>query len=241
MAAHLSSGVTSGNGSSSASCSTNIAPRPWYRPGTGGSGFHPKDRKEAIEALSESRLPRFQAYRRSIEAARSALSELGLREKPSEHTKPALIRRLRRTLPDEALEWLDAAVVLVGDDSAYPPLLGSGGNDGRFDFSNNYAQAIVRLLTEDDSASSQSLLRGALFARSARLEQMSLAHFFRDDSPVNSQSGKSAALGNPWELVLALEGSLALAAGSGRRHGAALAGAMIAPFTASRKFFRLWR
>lgn len=122
------------------------APAPVVSPWNGGSGFHPKDDKEAVLALERSDDERLAAYRATIGAARRALARRELADKPGSGDKLPLVRELRRTLPDEALPWLDAAIVVVGDAAAYPPLLGSGGNDGRYDFSNNYAQAVVRCL-----------------------------------------------------------------------------------------------
>ena len=59
---------------------------------------------------------------------------------------------------------------------------------------------------------------------------MSLAHFSHDDSPVNSPSGRGAALGNPWELCLAVEGTLLLTAGVGRRMSDGAQPGLVAPF-----------
>jgi CRISPR-associated protein Csx17 len=39
----------------------------------------------------------------------------------------------------ERIAWLDAAYV-AGDEARYPAILGTGGNDGRFDFANRKAQ-----------------------------------------------------------------------------------------------------
>jgi len=60
---------------------------------------------------------------------------------------------------------------------------------------------------------------------------MSLGHLERDASPVNSPAGESDALGNPWELALAIEGTLLLAAGAGRRFHDGAAPSLVAPFT----------
>ena len=49
-------------------------------------------------------------------------------------------------------EWMDAAMVL-GDDGVpkYPALLGTGGNDGRLDFTNNFMKRIGEVFDPDDS------------------------------------------------------------------------------------------
>lgn len=213
------------------------APTPVVSPWNGGSGFHARDNTEGIDAIVADRSERLGPFREAIAVAREALERLGVGTTATlAEAKPRLIRDLRATLPDVALEWLDAAVVVLGEDTQYPPLLGSGGNDGRYDFSNNYAQAIVRALALDsgDRDASARWLSAALEDLPAPLiRKLSLAHFVRDNSPVNSPLGDDDALGNPWDLILALEGSLVLTAGAARRHGTALRGALVAPFTAA--------
>jgi CRISPR-associated protein Csx17 len=212
-------------------------PTPIVSPWNGGSGFFPKDDARAIEAIESDDSERLAPFRAAVASARATLAELGIDDKPDpKEQKPRLLRALRGALPDVALEWLDAAVVVLGEEQThFPPLLGSGGNDGRYDFSNNYAQAVVRAmgLGKDSPEASRVWLRAALHGASAPLVKgMSLAHLSRDVSPTNSPQGEADALGNPWELILALEGSVTLTAGAARRHGSALQGAMVAPFTA---------
>lgn len=211
----------------------DYAPSPVLSPWNGGSGFFPKDRADALQAVEHSSSARFSAYRDAVAVARAALRRHGLGEKPTGDQKQALLRTLRRELPDEALDWLDAALVMTGSEVAYPPLLGSGGNDGRYDFSNNYLQALVKALDPQTRDGSLRWLSDALGGAPAERERgMSLGHFLRDASPVNSPSGESDSLGNPWDLVLAVEGSLILVAGSARRHDAGGEPALVAPFTA---------
>lgn len=84
-----------------------------------------------------------------------------------------------------------------------------------------------------NSEATRAGLGAALFGESAELVQgLSGAHFQRDASPVNSPTGESDALGNPWDIILAVEGALILVAGASRRHAAALGSALAAPFTA---------
>ncbi|HWY89634.1 MAG TPA: type I-U CRISPR-associated protein Csx17 [Solirubrobacteraceae bacterium] len=211
-------------------------PVPVVSPWNGGSGFFPKDNTRAMRAIEDADDHRFDPLRHAISQSRAILTSLELVEKPSERaTKLRLLRELRARLDDDALEWLDAAVALRGNRVDYPPLLGSGGNDGRFDFANNYAQALVVALslsgTEKARARARGLLDAALDRAPAQLEKMSTGHFLRDSSPVNSPTGESDGLGNPWDLVLALEGSLLLTPGTARRHGVVADTTMVAPFT----------
>jgi CRISPR-associated protein Csx17 len=214
------------------------APTPVVSPWNGGSGFFPKDNKKAFEAIENSTGERLAAFRGAIGNARAVLVESGLTEKPTgnDTVKLDLVRRLRARLDDEALEWLDAAIVLLGRGRSFPPLLGSGGNDGRFDFANNYAQAVVACTAIDGDEKTEQLSRqrlaNSLHRDPVELQKMSIGHFWRDSSPVNSPMGESDGLGNPWDLVLAVEGCCLLAAGAARRHWTDAAGSLVAPFTA---------
>jgi len=207
----------------------DFRPSPVLSPWNGGSGFYPRKNTAAVTALAaieHAEAERFAAYRSLIADTRKILSEFGLVEKPADAEKEALVRALRARWTDEAIEWLDAAIVIAGNSPAYPPLLGSGGNEGRYDFSCNYMQAII------GAFSSAELLDAALFGSSAQLDRMALAHFQGDFSPTNSPAGDASSLGNPWDLVLAVEGSLGLVGGAARRHAdGAVGGMMTAPFT----------
>ena len=211
-------------------------PAPVVSPWNGGSGFFTNDNVEAFTAIEADRSPRLEPLRLTVAAARTALRNAGLESQPEPRlAKPALLRQLRATLSDAAIEWLDAAIVLVGDGAAFPPVLGSGGNDGRYDVANNYAQALVFALAvgggERACGESSAALFEALWRTPAPLRAMSLAHLARDASPVNSPAGKSDALGNPWHLALAIEGTLLLAAGAGRRLQDGASPGLVAPFT----------
>lgn len=211
-------------------------PSPVVSPWNGGSGFFPKDNKEAFLRIDADDSARLEPFRGAIAASHQVLQDVQLTAKPEPKVaKPDLLRRLRAVLPDDAIEWLDAAVVLVGDGAAFPPVLGSGGNDGRYDVANNYAQAIVSALAIGGGAGARAdaeqALAAALWRAPGTLRKMSLAHLQRDASPVNSPGGESDALGNPWELALAVEGTLLLAAGAGRRLTAGAMPGLVAPFT----------
>jgi len=211
-------------------------PAPVVSPWNGGSGFFENDNRVAFEAIEADDSIRLDPFRAAIVASRDALQRRGLSVKPEPKTeKPALLRELRATLPDAAIEWLDASIVLLGEGAAFPPLLGSGGNDGRYDIANNYAQSVAFALAlvggEPAQAASSGALRIALWNEPGALRKMSLAHLSRDASPVNSPSGESDALGNPWELALAVEGTLVMAAGAGRRLADGAQAGLVAPFT----------
>lgn len=205
-------------------------PAPVVSPWNGGSGFYPKDNTTGFEAIEASTDPRLRRIKVAINDARRVVGELGLKAKPEKAQKAQLLHALRAALADDALEWLDAAVVLAGHELRFPPLLGTGGNDGHYDISNNYIQCVAALFTASDPTEPLQTLRAALWAEPAALKnKLSLGHLARDSSPVNSPAGESDALGNPWDLVLAVSGAMLLAAGTSRRLNAT--GTAAAPFT----------
>src|SRR5262249_21135698 len=139
-------------------------PTPIVAPWNGGSGFHPKDSQDGISAIEVSRSERLAPYREAIAAARSALAQLRLGEKPTDEDKTALIRVLRRTLADDALVWLDAALVMT-DRPRMAPLLGTGGNDGRLEFSKNHMERLAGLF--EKGADTTAALASSLFGEAA--------------------------------------------------------------------------
>ena len=80
--------------------------------------------------------------RQSRKAART-VAGLELAKRPEGAAKAELVAALRAELADAALLWLDAVLALSGGGLAYPELLGTGGNDGRLDFTNNFARRLV--------------------------------------------------------------------------------------------------
>lgn len=212
----------------------DYAPSPILSPWNGGSGFHPKDKGagQALQAAASVEHPRFDRLREGIIASRTVLDRLGISDKPEGSVKTALLHELRASLPDQALEWLDCSAIVLADRVTYPPVLGSGGNDARFEFSGNYLAALVRLFKPDGfpTTAANMELESALLRSSARLDVAGAGHLVRDGSPTSSADGQGANLANSWDLVLSLEGALVLGAGATRRH-AASEGQLAAPFT----------
>ena len=125
-------------------------PTPVVSPWNGGSGFGAKDKSQRgfLERLHQSRGDRLALYRVTIE---QALDVMGRREAAAgAWDKGRLVQELRNRLPDEALAWLDASVVLTLDltKPVFPPLIGTGGNDGRLDYSSNFHQRLIDVLPD---------------------------------------------------------------------------------------------
>lgn len=212
-------------------------PTPVVAPWNGGSGFHPKDNSKALGAVAKSESDRLQRYAAAILAAQSALRSMQLGEKPTAEQKAELLILCRNTLPEDALEWLDAAYVLTEDGAKYPPLLGTGGNDGRLEFTNNFMQRITEVMnvtTGKGLEQSLQRLSVALFADALAtpLSKSPVGQFLPGTAGgANATSGFDASSAvNPWDFILMIEGALLFAAASVKRLESSDTGALAYPF-----------
>ncbi len=208
-------------------------PTPVVNPWNSGAGFDAKSRSQTagktLDRIAGTTDERWQPYRESIAASRS-VSTSGA-EVVAKIDRLGLLRDL---ISDEALEWLDAAVVVGGLTLGFPPLLGSGGNDGRLDFSINFAQRALDVLEPQNRAASANWLRDALDDTSVqpRLADAAIGQFSPGATGgVNATVGfDGASLVNPWDYVLLIEGATAFAGSIGKRFGSGAERASF-PFT----------
>lgn len=219
-------------------------PTPIVAPWNGGSSFYPKDRsqRETADALCAIEAERLDDYRETIRRAREIVGALPESPKDKDE-KAALLRACRRELPDAALEWLDAAFVLSDERTSYPPLLGTGGNDGRLEFTINFMARLLLVLPEAAKerdrdkrrAQSERNLRSALFAEGAPvLESAAVGQFHPGGAGgANLTQGVTGgALVNAWDFVLAIEGALLLASATTRQLAVGARVGASFPFTA---------
>ena len=187
----------------------DYAPTPVVAPWNGGSGFWPKDNKSGIELLARSDAPRFAAYREAIRCVRESFRDL--KETPKKEEKPRRIGSLRSELSEGAIAWLDAALMVGADVLRYPALLGTGGNDGRLDFTNNFMQRLMLDLFDEEGSpreAAQELLDAALFGRATKqgIPKLAIGQFLPAANAVN-----------PWDFVLMIEGAIVLQVSAVRR------------------------
>jgi CRISPR-associated protein Csx17 len=212
-------------------------PTPIIAPWNGGSGFYPKDNKAGFNAILESPALRFAAYRDVLRLTAQAVAATGLAESPKEEAKSTFLSRLRAVLPETVLPWLDAAVVLGMERPGYPPLLGTGGNDGRLDFTNNFMQRLVELFSPDTGTPTERTgewLAGSLFAEATPgLVSRAIGQFSpgRAGGPNAGTGFDAGSLVNPWDFVLMLEGALLFAGAATRRMESNDPVALSYPFT----------
>ena len=219
----------------------DYAPSAIIAPWNGGSGFYPTDNKDGFEPLARTSAPRFAAITGGIADAANEIRRRRLTERPKNDVKAALIAALRGRLADAALHWLDATVALSGARLSFPQLLGTGGNDGRLDFTNNFMRRLVAVRGGlFDAASgaamptSERLLRAALDTAATQGLQANPPGQFAPGSAggANASVGyEGKAHANPWDFVLALEGAVLFAGAATRRHQGALESGASFPFT----------
>ena len=216
------------------------APTPILAPWNGGSGFYQKDNQIALQKIKEGNTSRLSAFRSSLDIAERALDLEALqREKsPKNEAKTKLLHRLRGLLPDHTLEWFDASILLAGDKEKFPPLLGTGGNDGRLDFTNNFMQRLLDLMDAESGEAnrySADWLDLALYAKPAPglAQNKAIGQFAPGQAGgANATTGyETKGAINPWDFVLMIEGALAFAAAAVRRNEQSVKGLMSYPFT----------
>ena len=150
--------------------------------------------------------------------------------------KEKIIQACRDRLDEHVIEWIDAAAVIGPEgDAEYPPILGSGGNEGRLDYTNTFMSNLAELLlSPDNEETSRNLLLNALFAEATNgLSASKVGQYDPGRAGGYNQSPgieKKDFPANPWKFVLAMEGSLVWASGVARRH-AQERGFLRCPFT----------
>lgn len=219
-------------------------PTPIITPWNSGSGFGADDVTKsktafgAVETLAASTDPRLESFRQAIAVARSLTAMPGW----DAFDKQAQVALCRNKVPDAMVDWIDAAVVLTTDSRSFPPLLGTGGNDGRLDFGSNVMQRLIDVLAQGPKPRSEitreRLLADALFGEAGvPLDASGAGQFdpFASGGPASSPLGSMQSLSNPWGFVLTFEGAIAFASGTARKLGSAGAAGSVGavPFTSS--------
>lgn len=153
--------------------------------------------------------------------------------------KEAFIPECRLKWRGSHLEWLEAAVILDSDLSPrYPSLLGSGGNDGNLDFTDNFRQRFLDLfdITRPDAsplANTAALLEHALHGAAViGTDAYSIGQYMPGAAGgANSSSGLAGRANvNPWDFILFMEGAVLFSAAASRRLGVTGASFASAPF-----------
>lgn len=154
-----------------------------------------------------------------------AVPEKGIVKDTLKKKKVAIMEMSRNRLPDAVLPWIDAAAVMKprGGWSA-GPILGTGGVDGKIEFSSTYMKYVLECIGEvhKDPEHASGLIRNALYGDNTDLKGGK-----RVAGPLHPGSFSTFATGppaklqntllNPWDYVLAMEGIMFFAGSVSRR------------------------
>jgi CRISPR-associated protein Csx17 len=212
------------------------APSPLLAPWGARSGFFKgsseSSARKALERIEKSQLIRLQKFKAHINAVRSLLTRLGLEEKATDDAKIDLLFECRKQLPDTIVDWLDSCYALFGEERRFPPMLGTGGNEGSGSYVSLFAQQVVACIIDRQHDEAVS---GALFGSPYRLAASgpSPGHFNPQTTygPNGSQGFSGGSETNHWEYLFALEGTLLWTSGVVRRSRSDTRQMAVFPFT----------
>ena len=180
------------------------------------------------------------ADRNRIRASDNYKNRLGEADKRFKRLKADLIPSFRLNWRGAHREWMDAAMVL-GDDGIpkYPALLGSGGNDGRLDFTNNFMKRIGEVfdLEANDGHPrpvAPAWICGALWSTPVpgSLSGQPVGQYLPGmaGGANNANGPDSDSLVNPIDFIMMLEGTVVFTSSASRRFGSSESSRASSPF-----------
>ena len=167
-------------------------------------------------------------------------ARLAAAERRFKSLKANFIPQCRLSWRGSHLDWMNAAMVLDDDGQpSYPALLGTGGNDGRLDFTNNLMQRLAELFDVSGEVlmptpQSRERLAQALWKTTATgvSTAASVGQYLPGAAGgANSTTGPDGGPQlNPWDFVLMLEGAILFAPAATKRLGPSAQTQASAPF-----------
>ncbi|MDQ7821224.1 MAG: type I-U CRISPR-associated protein Csx17 [Candidatus Eremiobacteraeota bacterium] len=230
-------------------------PSPILSPWNMGSGFYPYDAKgvpgnrecvKSLNQISNSADPRVREYCETIEDIRRLP---GFNEKlkcsgdKDKAYKSRLIQQCRNSLGENFLKWLDTAVIIDSSgELSFPPVMGSGGNDGNSEFSSLFMQMIHWLILDPKNCQkSMNLLDNSFYGKPCEDFQKYPIGFLYPGRAGGPNQGNRIVTENipinPWEYVLAIEGVLCWNGSLSRRFASTGSISARSPFTVSNGAF----
>ena len=200
-----------------------------------------KSDKKSRDIKAEAKVPGTgRAERERIKNSEDYKQRLAKANKEFGQIKADLIPGLKLKWRGAHREWLDVAVVLTDKrEPKFPALLGTGGNDGALDFTNNFMQRIMELFDPDSEGggpreTTPSLVAGALWGVPVpdHLGGRPVGQFLPGMAGgANNSNGPDAeSVVNPADFVLALEGTIAFRSHVARKFGSLESSRAAAPF-----------
>lgn len=145
--------------------------------------------------------------------------------------KENVIFQLRGQFPEASLAWLDSCMVVGTDGFKSAPHLGSGGVDGRMEFSVNYVTNVMLAL--EDKRSAGWVKDSITGTNGERNISTSIGQFApgRIGGANGTHGTEGSSMINPWDFVLMIEGSVFLAGSTNRKLGTSGGSKAAFPFT----------
>lgn len=175
-----------------------------------------KDADKPPSKAEANRIKKLDGYKRLLREAEKEFKEL----------KSMVLPGCRRSWRGLHASWMSAGVVLneLGEPQ-FPSLLGTGGNDGNLDFTNNAMLRLGELFDLSTAVAgprehAPELLRDCLWAaQTNRLSGNAIGQFLPGSGGgANSSTGAGGSPSvNPWDFVLMLEGAVSFSARATRR------------------------
>ena len=183
-----------------------------------------------MSTAEKNRIKQSEQYKQRLREADNRFKQL----------KTGLIPELRKKWRGPNREWMDAAMVLNNDGSAhFPALLGTGGNDGNLDFTNNFMQRLGELFNMDNEdgsprRSTSFYVKGSLLGCPipGNLKGKRVGQFLPGTAggANNGNGPRSDSIANPMEFVLMLEGALAFTSHATKRFALSETSRAASPF-----------
>jgi len=183
---------------------------------------------------SRAEKERATAIKDLIKSAKKIRSAIKQRMRSS--GKPQIILACRDRLDARVVEWIDAvAAINHTGEAEFPPILGTGGNEGRLEYSNTFMKNLSSLLLSDRQGASCSLLRNTLFGDATGCLQIASVGQYDPGRAGGFNQGQGIENKdfpvNPWSFVLTMEGTISWASSVARRQRSAGPGFLRSPFT----------
>ena len=211
-------------------------PTPIVTPWNGGGGFMAGGDKasKVLQKVEECNHPQLKTYGEVIQKTRKILSLVqyegvsltdengritpkikNLKANEWKGVKLSILKACRNYLPDPAIPALDSMYALAATKPGYNPLLGSGGNDGRLEFIDNFRQNLLKVFVGGEEVSKE-WAKGSLFGVEVEMVNSAIGQFdpgsmFGPNMTTVDDGGTS--LINPWDYILMIEGAVLFAGG----------------------------
>ncbi len=150
--------------------------------------------------------------------------------------KDLLIIELRSKLEDSAIEWIDTCTMINNkNEKITAPLLGSGGNEGNFDYGYTFMDDIYNVLVKFKNNESRNLLQNSIFGcNSEYLKDTNIGKFDPGRAGGYNQGNgieNKKFYMNPWDFIFLMEGIMLWSNSMGRKYGSNRNNYLMSPFT----------